>query len=275
MKRWKPGKWFGRPHPAARQTETAGNGIALPELLRVPGERVHIVLLILLLTFNAGWVDMLAYLSLGHVFASFLTGNFLFIGMSVAQGNRELLIRALVAVLVSFVGITFGSLCLQRALQQQTRPTWRNTFVRPLLIEWLLLLAFAIMWLVTSNLSQQGGTQVRLLGLAALGMGIQGALVEAFNFPGVVANALTGAVLTLGQSIAQSLGHPGLQSQEWRWRRLFLVILCLLYVVSAVVVVLTSASMLPPVVPVLIMIIAIFTLLIPSRRDARSLSTDI
>jgi uncharacterized membrane protein YoaK (UPF0700 family) len=255
------------------QTEPEGNGLTLPDLVHTPSERERIALFILLLTLNAGWTDMLAYFFLGHVFASFLTGNFLFIGLGVAQGNSGLLIRALAAVLVSFVGVILGSFCLQRAPQRQTEQTWRNTLVRTLLIEWLLFLAFVILWRVTSNLSQQGGVQILLLCLAALGMGIQGALVEAFNFPGVVANALTGTVLALGQRLAQGLGHPGPESEEWRWRNIFLVILLLIYVVSAIAVVLTSASMLTPVVPVIIVTIAIFALLFPFRRAVRSLPT--
>ncbi len=258
----------------ATGTEPEGNGLTLPDLLRAPSERVRIVLFILLLTLNAGWTDMLCYLSLGHVFSSFLTGNFLFIGLGLAQGNSGLLIRALVAVLVSFVGVTLGSFCLQRAPQRQTEPTsWHNTFVRILLMEWLLLLVFAILWHVTSNLSQQAGVQILLLGLAALGMGIQGALIQAFNFPGVVANALTGTVLALGQRLAQGLGHPGPESQEWRWGTLFRLILCFVYVGSALVVALTLASMLTPVVPMIIVTIAIFALFFPSRRATRSLPT--
>ena len=145
------------PHTKAMQTESEGTGITLPELARAPRERERIALFILLLTLNAGWTDMLAYFFLGHVFASFLTGTFLFIGLGVAQGNSGLLIRALAAVLVSFVGVILGSFCLQRAPRRQTEQTWRNTLVRTLLIEWLLFLAFAILWRVTSNLSQQAG----------------------------------------------------------------------------------------------------------------------
>jgi len=273
MGTWKQGKLFMRPHTKAMQTESEGTGITLPDLARAPRERERIALFILLVTLNAGWTDMLCFLSLGHVFASFLTGNFLFIGLGLAQGNSGLLIRALAAVLVSFVGVTLGSFCLQQAPQRQTEQTWRTTLVRTLLIEWLLFLAFAIIWRVTSNLSQQAGVQILLLCLAALGMGIQGALIQAFNIPGVVANALTGTMLTLGQRIAQGLGHPGPESEEWRWRNIFLVILLLIYVGSAIVVVLISASMLVPVVPVIIVTIAIFALLFPFRQAVRSLPT--
>jgi uncharacterized membrane protein YoaK (UPF0700 family) len=255
------------------QTESEGTGITLPELARAPDESQRIALFILLVTLNAGWTDMLAYFYLGNVFASFLTGNFLFIGLGLASGNSGLLIRALAAVLVSFVGVTLGSFWLQRAPPRRTEQTWRTTLVRTLLIEWLVFLAFAVLWRVTSDLSQQGGVQILLLCLAALGMGIQGAIVEAFNLSGVVANALTGTVLALGQRLAQALGHPGPESQEWRWGTLFRVILCLVYVGSALVVALTLASMLTPVVPMIIVTIAIFALFFPSRRAVRSLPT--
>src|SRR5947209_20260096 len=112
---WKPGKLLTLPHTKAMSTAPAGNGITLPDLLTKPHERGRIALLILLLTLTAAWIDMLSYLSLGRVFASFMTGNLLFIGLGVVQGNTGLLIRALVAVLVFLVGVTFGSFCLQRA----------------------------------------------------------------------------------------------------------------------------------------------------------------
>jgi uncharacterized membrane protein YoaK (UPF0700 family) len=223
------------------------------------------------LTLTAAWIDMLSYLSLGHVFASFMTGNLLFIGLGVAQGNSGLLLRALVAVLVFLVGVTFGSFCLERAPQQQSGTAWHHTFARYLLLEWLLLLVFAIIWRVTSNLSQQAGVQILLLCVAALSMGIQGALVWAFKIPGVVADALTATLIMLGQRLAQGLGHPGPESQEWRWSTMLMVLLCLIYVASAVVVALTSAFILTPVVPVIVVTIAIFASIYPSHQATRSL----
>ncbi len=236
-------------------------GSLLPEQLRAPSERGRIALFILLVTLAAGWVDALAYLSMGRVFASFLTGNFVFLGLSVAQGDTGVLIRALVAILGNFVGIACGSAYLRQALQHHTRPSWRAYFVPPLLLEWSLLLAFAIVWLMTRHLSQRGDLQVLLLGLASLGMGIQAALVAAFNVPGVVATALTGTVITLGQHLGQFLVQPRQPCQGWNWQNVFLVGLCLLYVVGALLVVLTSASGLAPVVPVIILTVAIAALL--------------
>jgi uncharacterized membrane protein YoaK (UPF0700 family) len=270
---WKLGKPLTLAHTEAMPTAPAGNGSTLSDLLGAPHERGRIALLILLLTLTAAWIDMLSYLSLGRVFASFMTGNILFIGLGVAQGNSGLLLRALVAVLVFLVGVACGSFCLGRVPQQQTETAWRHTFVRYLLMEWLLLLVYAIIWLVTGNLSQQAAVQILLLCIAALGMGIQGALVMAFNIPGVVADALTGTVILLGQRFAQGLEHPGPESREWRWNSLFLALLCLVYVASALVVALTSAFMLTPVVPVIVVTIAILALLVPSRQATSSFPT--
>jgi uncharacterized membrane protein YoaK (UPF0700 family) len=271
MKIWEQGKLSTLPHTEAMQTATAGNGITLPDLLRAPHERGRIGLLLLLLTLTAAWIDMLSYLSLGRVFASFMTGNLLFIGLGVAQGNSGLLLRALVAVLVFLVGVSCGSFCLERAPQEQTGTAWHKTFARYLLLEWLLLLVYAIIWQVTSNLSQQAGVQILLLCVAALGMGIQGALVWAFKIPGVVADALTATLIALGQRLAQGLGHRGPESQERGWSTMFLALLCLIYVASAFVVALTSAFVLTPVVPVIVVTIAIFALLFPARQATRSL----
>jgi hypothetical protein len=81
-------------------------------------------------------------------------------------------------------------------------------------------------------------------GVLALGMGIQGALVGAFNLPGVVANSLTGTVLKLAER-------------------------------SAIVVALSAASGLPSVVPVVIVTLAICALFVPTRQTVRALSTDV
>ena len=71
MRIGKPGKLSTLPHTEAMHTAAAGNGFTLQDLLGAPHERGRIGLLILLLTLTAAWIDMLSYLSLGRVFASF------------------------------------------------------------------------------------------------------------------------------------------------------------------------------------------------------------
>jgi uncharacterized membrane protein YoaK (UPF0700 family) len=132
-------------------------------------------------------------LSVINRFNNFMTGNIPFIGLGLAQANGGLLIRSVVALLVNFAGVMVGASALHRAPLRRTARHWHERILFTLLIEWIFLLAFAVVWFATSNLTQRDEVQVILLGLAAFGMGIQGAIVIAFEFPGVVANAMTGA----------------------------------------------------------------------------------
>jgi uncharacterized membrane protein YoaK (UPF0700 family) len=93
--------------------------------------------------------------------------------------------------------------------------------------------------------------QIILLGLAAFGMGIQGAIVVAFEFPGVVANAMTGVVIVLGRRIGKGIVGAG-PGGEWRWTFL----LPILYALGAIAVGLTSASPVTPIVPLIISTVA-------------------
>jgi uncharacterized membrane protein YoaK (UPF0700 family) len=118
-----------------------------------------------------------------------MTGNILFIGLALAQANSGLLRNAVVALLVNFAGVTIGALLIHRAPLRRTAWRWRKIIMLTQLVQWIFLLAFAIVWFSTSNVTQQNVAQIILLGLAAFGMGIQGAIVVAFELPGVVANA--------------------------------------------------------------------------------------
>jgi uncharacterized membrane protein YoaK (UPF0700 family) len=235
-----------------RREGTETDEFTLRELARAPRESTHISVLILLLTLNAGWTDLVTYLFLSKTFASFMTGNILFIGLGLAQANSELLINAVVALLVYFMGVMIGALFIHRAPLRRTARHWRNKIVLTLLVQWIFLLTFTMVWFATSNLAQHNVARIILLALAAFGMGIQGAIVIAFEFPGVVANAMTGVVIVLGQRISKGVVHsePG---GEWRWTFLLPV----LYALGAIAVGLTYTSPLKPIFPFIISSVAI------------------
>ena len=87
---------------------TSTEELTLQELARTPSESAHISVLILLLTLNAGWTDLVAYLFLGKTFASFMTGNILFVGLALAQANTELLTHDVVALLINWKRLVAG-----------------------------------------------------------------------------------------------------------------------------------------------------------------------
>src|SRR5215218_4324711 len=66
--------------------------------LRCQGRRGFLVGI----TAAAGWLDTLAFLHLGKVFISFMSGNLLFVGIGAGNGDGGLLLRA-GAVLAAFV----------------------------------------------------------------------------------------------------------------------------------------------------------------------------
>jgi uncharacterized membrane protein YoaK (UPF0700 family) len=209
------------------------------DLSRIPRLRGRIAILITLLTFGAGWTDLLAYLFLGRVFASFMTGNILFVGFALSEGDYNLLGSALVAILVNFAGVAVGSLIVQRAPILRTVAGWRSVLVRTLAIEWCLLFIFTVLILVTNMKGQ--GTGLFVLGIAAMAMGIQGGVVISFDIPGIVANALTAVVILLGQAAGQDIDHTEEQS-AWKWKNQFRVGLLLTYAIGALIVGLTSSA---------------------------------
>ena len=118
-----------------------------------------------------------------------------------------------------------------------------------------LLLTFAIVWFATGSLNQQNVTQIILLAWLVWN-GNSGAIVIAFEFPGVVANAMTGVVIVLGQRVGRGIVHSGLGG-EWRWTFLLPV----LYAFGAIAVALTSTSPLTPIFPFIISSVAIIYVL--------------
>lgn len=226
--------------------------------------RTRLLLLLLTLTLAAGWTDALSYLAVGRVFASIMSGNILFVGLSIAQGNTALLLRAGVALGLFLVGVMLGSRYLQTLTARQSVASWRSTFARYLLGEWLILLAFALVWSLAGNLAQHPVLQVVLLGIAACGMGLQGALLGAFNILDVNTVALTGTELLLGLRLAQRIGRqsadpPGVTSE------LFLVVLILCYTLAAFVVALAVPWIGIEFIPCLLVAGAAVALAMPTR----------
>jgi uncharacterized membrane protein YoaK (UPF0700 family) len=249
------------------QREVEG-AVTIMAFIAAPSRRALRIGLLLTLTLAAGWTDTLCYLGVGRVFASFVTGNLLFVGLSLAQGNTALLVRAGTAILVFLASVTLGSLYLQTRPAQQSVSSWRSTISRYLLVEGLVLLAFAILWLITGNPAQHPTMQIVLLGVAALGMGLQGALFGAVNILDVNTVALTGTELLLGMRLAQRIdGHstdrPSGTSVP------FLVTLLLSYTLAALVVALALPWIGTAFVPCILVAGAGVVILVMSRGGRR------
>jgi uncharacterized membrane protein YoaK (UPF0700 family) len=149
---------------------------------------------LVLLAAVAGWVDALSFSELGSVFTSFQSGNLIFLGLAIDQGDTEQLVGAAVSLTAFLGGTALGAYAVGRADVEW--PDARR-LLPAFALEWVLLVGFAICWGAFGTPAGDSAERIALLALAALAMGAQAAAVLALHIRGVVTNAMT-ATLMLG-----------------------------------------------------------------------------
>ncbi len=237
---------------------------AVPRRASLPDAIATRNVLLLLFTGIAGWVDALGYLGLGHVFTSFMSGNVVFLGLALAQGDVGLLVRSVAALVTFLVGAALGAWIVGR---EPFHAAWSGAGTRALVVEWVVLLLLAIGWLLIGTPSMTGSGQLLLIGLAAFAMGILGAVVQALSVQGIAAIALTGTLLALGKRLVYTMRHEALPATTVGMG--LLIALCLAYSISAVVVALLLRWLpFASIVPVVGLTIGIF---IATRRFPKKL----
>src|SRR5215207_9443594 len=84
---------------------------ARPEELAAGGDLrwEHRPALLVGITAAAGWLDALAFLHLGKVFISFMSGNLLFVGIGAGTGDGGLTVRAGVVLAAFLLGTAIGA----------------------------------------------------------------------------------------------------------------------------------------------------------------------
>ena len=71
--------------------------------------------LLVLLAVIAGWIDALSFTALGKVFTSFQSGNLIFLGLGIDEGDAELFVGAGVSLLAFLAGTALGAYVVGRA----------------------------------------------------------------------------------------------------------------------------------------------------------------
>jgi uncharacterized membrane protein YoaK (UPF0700 family) len=155
------------------------------------------------LTAAAGALDALAFTSLGRVFASFQSGNVIFVGLGLGQGDGGLVTRAGVVLAAFLLGSGAGARLAGPEL-------------RALGAEALLLAAFAALWIAAGTPAEHPAIRLVLLAVGAAAMGVQAALALSLKIPNVVTVALTAGVAELGRRAGLRAGDrphgPGVPS---------------------------------------------------------------
>ncbi|MGE6632179.1 YoaK family protein [Bacillus sp. NPDC077027] len=152
----------------------------------------HIALLLLCL--SAGIVDVIGYLSLGHVFTANMTGNIVLLGIA-AGGSLKLTALHSVTALGGFV---LGVLIASVIGGKHEGSFWPVAVTRIFIIEGFILLLFALMTLFPFT----QGAIFMLIILLSMAMGMQTTAARKLNVDGISTTVLTNTLANLFEELA-------------------------------------------------------------------------
>jgi uncharacterized membrane protein YoaK (UPF0700 family) len=180
-----------------------------------------------LLTAGSAATDVACFTRLGSVFASVMTSNIVFLGLSAAQHSGALAERASIGVAAYATGVAAAARLARTGHRaaRAARPggpgvsggagaaegsggqggaaPWSRWITASLVTEIFVLALFTAGWQITGA-KPEGGAQLILLALAALAMGMQSAVVAVMGLGAVSTTYLTGTLTTLIDSLASA-----------------------------------------------------------------------
>ena len=151
------------------------------------------VLGLALLSFASGATDVLAFMKLGHLFTSAMTGNTALLAIALGQGHVAAAGRSLTALLGFALGVALATVVNAR-LAQPSSPSIDPS--RLLLLELLFLVSCTALWNASSEPIEGGVLYVVVL-LSALSMGIQAVAARTVNVSGISTIVFTSGVIRI------------------------------------------------------------------------------
>lgn len=152
------------------------------------------------LCFVSGGLDAISFLALGGVFASVMTGNLVFLGVSTAAGHGTAVLSTVVALTGYIIGVAVGS---RLARLRPGGHVWSMGVSLTMLAEVLVLTMACAVWVLHGQRVGVTG-QALLLGCVVFAMGMQGAAVRTLDVS-VSTTYMTGALTILIEGV--SLRH--------------------------------------------------------------------
>jgi len=148
-----------------------------------------------LLSFTAGVMDAIAFLTLGDVFTSAMSGNTILLGLALGQGRMSAALHSLAAFVGYICGVAGAALPLRDA---------RHGVEQTLRLEILFLAAFAAFWAVRGGPMGQSDVYALII-LSAVAMGLQGAVGRAIRIHGVPTVVITSTLTAIVGAIAERI----------------------------------------------------------------------
>lgn len=201
--------------------------------------RQRVQVMSVLLTFAAGAVNVVCFVSLGGAFASVMTGNMIVLGLAVGMADATQALSAGLAFAGYVAGTVLEGLLTRRAGHRSRSP---SSIPIALGIEFAALLGIVVLWWMFGG--NPAPTEQRLtLTLAAAAMGLQSATVASLGIPGISTTYMTGTLTRL------LIGIAGPSDRKWIdwWSLVRLVALIVGAILGAVLI--RTASPTVPLVP--------------------------
>ncbi len=151
------------------------------------------------LSVTAGGIDALSFFALG-AFTSAMSGNTILFGLALAQGK----LTAASGSLLAFAGYVLGVALATPLGVPAPHPEPARALRRPLLVEALLLAAFAALWAARVEIPVPLALQHGLLLLAGTAMGLQSAGARKLNVPGITTVVFTSTLTAIVGALTEA-----------------------------------------------------------------------
>jgi uncharacterized membrane protein YoaK (UPF0700 family) len=145
--------------------------------------------LVAILAFAAGSIDALSFVLLGGVFASFMSGNTVTLGLRIGSGDLPLALNSLTAISGYIGGVAVGA-NIGYPSSSISEKIWPYAVTKILAVEFSLLVVFTIGGFVVGNLNHE--VMYLFILLVSIPMGMQSVGVKDLGITGVTTTYVTG-----------------------------------------------------------------------------------
>jgi uncharacterized membrane protein YoaK (UPF0700 family) len=186
--------------------------------------------LVTALTFAAGFIDALSFLTLGGVFASFMSGNTLTLGLRIGLGDFPLALNSLTAVVGYISGVGLGGNIGYQS--SKSDKIWPYAITKILATEFVIIIIFTSVGFISGKSSHE--IVYLLILLASISMGMQSTAVRGLGISGVTTTYVTGTwtsfmigLVGLGRS------HPSQRTIKEKQDTILQAVTLVAYVIGA------------------------------------------
>jgi uncharacterized membrane protein YoaK (UPF0700 family) len=152
-----------------------------------------------LMAIAAGSSDALAYLALGNVFTSAMTGNTVLLCIALGQGRTAAALQSFAAFAAFIAGAALAAALARRPVARENVPRLMPLF----LLEIAFLAAFVAVWFAADRAAESA--RYLLIVLSALAMGVQGVAARQINVPQVNTIVFTTTIVSVVAACTQAL----------------------------------------------------------------------